>query len=72
MNETIRSRSQVASSRLIGELVRLGYLRPSKRYKSGAIKKAVASLRSDLVQLGAVAEGDLSAILYGPRPSDAT
>lgn len=44
----------VASSAVITKLVALGYLRPESRHLSGAIKRAIGKLRSDLIRAGVI------------------
>jgi hypothetical protein len=54
----------VASRAVIGELVKLGYLRPAKRYNEGMVKNAMARLRQALQRDGFIGEGDLSRALF--------
>jgi hypothetical protein len=60
MGVVIQFRRAVASPEVISKLVKLGYLRPAKRYKRGPIEKALARLGQDLYCAGVIAAGDLS------------
>jgi hypothetical protein len=57
-----RTGRRVASVVVIAKLVRLGYLKPNKRYKPDVILKAVELLRADLWYAGVIEAGDLTKI----------
>jgi len=52
MGSVNRLRRSVAPTLVIARLVRLGYLRPAKRYKPNVILQAVERLKSDLWHVG--------------------
>jgi hypothetical protein len=60
MGIVIQFRRPVASPEVIAKLVELGYLRPTKRHKAGAIENAMERLRQDLHGNGVISAGDLS------------
>ena len=59
MGTVIQFRRPVASAEVIGNLVKLGYLHPAKRYEASAVEAAVARLRNDLSRDGVICERDL-------------
>jgi hypothetical protein len=59
MGTVIQFRRPVASAEVIANLVKLGYLRPAKRYEANAVEAAVAQLRRDLSRDGVISERDL-------------
>jgi hypothetical protein len=67
MGAVLPFRHRVASRTVIGELVKLGYLRPAKRYDEGMVKNAMARLRQALQRDGFIGEGDLSRAMF-PLP----
>ena len=62
MGSVNRSRRPGASTLVIAKLIQLGYLRPSKRYRSEAVDKAVERLKRDLWHVGAIEGGHLTKI----------
>ena len=69
MGAVLPFRRRVASRAVIGELVKLGYLRPSKRYDEGMVKNAMARLRQALQRDGFIGEGNLSHAMF-PVPGE--
>jgi hypothetical protein len=65
MGIVLQFRRPTASADVVARLVKLGYLRPVKRYKAGVIENAVERLRRDLHRDGVITAGDLS-----PAPKD--
>jgi hypothetical protein len=60
MGIVIQCRRSVASPEVVARLVELGYLRPAKRHKAGAVENAMERLRRDLRRDGVIRAGDLS------------
>jgi len=60
MGIVIQFRRPVASPEVIAKLVELGYLRPTKRHKTGVVENAMERLRRDLHRDGVISAGDLS------------
>jgi hypothetical protein len=50
----VQLRRPAISTKVITELLRLGYLQPAKRYKPHVVERALARLRGDLVRDGVV------------------
>jgi hypothetical protein len=50
----VQLRRPAISTKVIRELLRLGYLQPAKRYKPHVVERALARLRADLVRDGVV------------------
>ena len=48
----VQLRRPAISTKVIRELLRLGYLQPAKRYKPHVVERALARLRADLVRAG--------------------
>ena len=69
MGSVNRLRRSVASTLVIARLVRLGYLRPAKRYKPNVILQPVERLKSDLRHVGIIEDGDLTKIDRAARRS---
>jgi hypothetical protein len=60
MGIVLQFRRPTASADVVAQLVKLGYLRPTKRYKAGVVENAVERLRRDLHRDGVITAGDLS------------
>jgi len=69
MGSVNRLRRSVASTLVIARLVRLGYLRPAKRYKPKVILRAVERLKRDLWHVGIIEDSDLTKIDKAARRS---
>ena len=54
MGTVVRLRRPTISAKVIKELLRLGYLQPTKRHKPHIVERALARLRADLVRDGVV------------------
>lgn len=50
----VRFKRPATSSAVIKKLVELEYLKPSARHSAGAIEKAIARVRNDLIRAGVV------------------
>ena len=64
MGAVLPFRRRVASRAVIGELVKLGYLRSAERYGEGMVKNAMARLRQALQRDGFIGEADLSRAMF--------
>lgn len=67
MGIVVQFRRPVASHEVIAKLVELGYLRRTKRHKSGVVESAVERLRQDLHRDGVIGAGDLSPLALVPE-----
>jgi len=56
----VHLRRPAISTKIITELLRLGYLQPAKRYKPHVVERALARLRADLVRDGVVKGNSLA------------
>jgi hypothetical protein len=59
MGIVIQLRRPIASPEVVAKLIELGYLRPAKRHKAGAVENAMERLRHDLYRDGVIRAGDL-------------
>jgi hypothetical protein len=48
MNKVVQSPFRIASSEVIGKLIKAGYLQPARRHDADAITRAIAQMKQDL------------------------
>jgi hypothetical protein len=66
----VQLRRPAISTKVIGELLRLDYLQPAKRYKPHVVERALARLRADLVRDGVVKSGNSLGDPISPAADD--
>jgi hypothetical protein len=66
----VQLRRPAISTKVIRELLRLGYLQPAKRYKPHVVERALARLRADLVRDGVVKGSNSLADPIAPAADD--
>ena len=66
----VQLRRPAISTKVITELLRLGYLQPAKRYKPHVVERALVRLRADLVRDGVVKGSNLLSDPVAPAADD--
>jgi hypothetical protein len=68
MGIVLQFRRPAVSAEVVAKLVKLGYLRPTKRYRASVVEHAVERLRRDLHRDGVISAGDLSLTSKDEKP----